>query len=312
MGASVQIGPVPRGARREAMWFLVGGRRRDASVGVRAEAFERMAERSGGTSALWWARRGRRCVAAALVVTSPGRTGMLFHSPASADGVDARSLAAVIRGISRDALGEGVAFVQSLVLPTRPADADALRSAGYEWLAELVYLRKSLAGCASAEDSARYTWRDHSAWRGEPLARVIEATYADSLDCPALCGLRDLADVVAGHKASGAFCPESWWLVEHDGRDVGCILVNDSGGAERTMDVVYMGVVGEFRGRGLGRAMLRHAARWAARRGRRFLTVAVDAGNVHATRIYEAEGFRETDRRTAYILTADGAEAPET
>ena len=48
--------------------------------------------------------------------------------------------------------------------------------------------------------------------------------------------------------------------------------------------------------------MVSRAARWARRRGRRSLTVAVDAANPYAKRIYDELGFRWTHRRLAYIL----------
>jgi GNAT superfamily N-acetyltransferase len=133
---------------------------------------------------------------------------------------------------------------------------------------------------------------------------VIAGTYEESLDCPVLCGLRELSDVLASHRASGVFSPETWWIAYISGRAAGCVLVNGSGTGAEDMDLVYMGVVRDFRGRGLGRAMVRRAAGWARRHRRAALTVAVDALNVYAKAIYDRQGFRQTVRRLAYMRSA--------
>src|SRR3712207_8951894 len=40
--------------------------------------------------------------------------------------------------------------------------------------------------------------------------------FRSSLDCPALNGVRDMEDVLAGHKASGEFDPALWFLLSED------------------------------------------------------------------------------------------------
>jgi len=304
MQPEVQIEAVGDAERSEALRFLVGGQRRDVSVAVRAEAFERMIERCGGKFWLRRARRGARHVAAALAVASPGRVGMVFYSPLAGPGTEPQCVAPLVREASRSALNSGLAFVQSLVVPGRDGATAMLASAGFERLAELIYMRMAISSARAEGGGRRYTWRSYRKFRQAELESVILGTYEDSLDCPRLCGLRSLSDVIAGHKASGVFSPRSWWIVEHAGRPAGCILVNGSTADAQTMEVAYMGVVRAFRGRGVGRTMLRRAARWARRRRRRVLTVAVDSENVYAKRVYVQEGFLETDRRVAWILAA--------
>ena len=306
-----QIGPVPEGAASEALQFVAGGRRRDVSAALRAEGLQR-AIGCGDGHWLWWARRGGRCVGASLVLAGSGRVGMLSCSPAGAPGVDAACVSATIRGAARRALGDGLAFVQSLLAPTRREDIAVLVSAGLHRLAELAYLRLDLTRPVPREDEGRYAWRTYRRYGEEELLETVEATYVQSCDCPGLRGLRRIADVIEGHKASGVFSPRSWWIVFAEGRPAGCILVNGSSVSPGSMDVVYLGVAAAFRGRGIGRAMVRRAARWARRRKRRVLTVAVDTGNDYARRIYDEAGFRETSRRLAYILPMASPQAEPT
>ena len=45
------------------------------------------------------------------------------------------------------------------------------------------------------------------------FAETILQTYRDSLDCPGLNGVRQIEDIIAGHKASGEFDPALWFLL---------------------------------------------------------------------------------------------------
>jgi mycothiol synthase len=299
----VQVEPVPPAAVAETLRFVVGGTRRDIPVALRAEAYERMIRHCGGRYGLWWARRDGRCVAASLVVAGAGGVGMQFHCPPQAPGVEAGSIPPVIRRASARALEEGISFVQTLVQSARHADAGLLEAGGFERLAELVYMNLDLGGPIQPEGLVGCRWRNYEQYDESELSAVIRGTYEQSLDCPALYGLRTLPQVIEGHKASGVFSPQSWWILDVAGRPAGCVLVNDSPSAAGDADLVYLGVVGYARGRGLGRAMVRHAARWAQQQRRVFMSVAVDSSNVYAMRIYDSEGFRQTDRRMAYILS---------
>ena len=259
---------------------------------------------------LWWARRWRRCVASALVLSAPGGTGMLFYSPADAPGVDAATLRELVRRLADDALAESVAFVQGMLDPADRVNAPVARAAGLHVLAELVYLERDLAAAPPAP-RGELTWRRYGEFDDKQLIPVIAATYEGSLDCPDLCGVRAMEDVVAAHKSSGVFRPESWWIAESGGEAVGCILVNDVALGAKA-DVVYVGVTPPWRGRGFGREMIEHASAAAAERGLLAIVLAADARNAPAMRIYEAAGFHEIARRMAYIRFAasgNGAES---
>ena len=307
MDQRMEIEPVPDHAQREALRFLVAGRPRDVASALRAEAYEQMIDRCGGRCRLWWARRGRQCVAAVMVVPSAGRVGVLFLCPPEAPGVEGPCLPGVVRAASRQVLDDGLSFVQSLLPPSRLAEVDVLLSAGFRRLAELIYLQRALGVPVEPVQAREITWRNLRQCGQEELAAVIRGTYEQSLDCPGLMGLRRMDDIIAGHKASGVFRPKSWWIAHGAGEPVGCILVNDSAACPDSMDVVYMGVLRRFRGRGLGRTMVHHAAHRARRHKRSFLTVVVDGSNDYAKRVYEREGFRETSRRLAHILSGKPA-----
>jgi len=304
MAREVQIDSPARSEVAETLRLLVGGSRRDVAVAIRAEAFDRMIHRSGGGHWLLRGRRGGSDAGAALVVASAGSVGMAFCSPPDAPGVDGQCAAAALRAAAGLALDAGLSFVQTLLAPSRGADVEAARAAGFERLAELVYMRREAGRPLGAAGGDEYVWRCYGDYGEAELIEVIQSTYTDSKDCPKLCGLRAMDDVIAGHKAGGIFSPRSWWIPTLGGRSAGCVLVNDSTASPGDAELVYMGVGSAFRGRGLGRRMVGHAVEWVRQRNRGALNVAVDSANHYAKRIYDAEGFEEVDRRLALILTS--------
>jgi len=302
MSEMFQIEPVPSNRRRKAIQFLAGGDEDDVATEVRAHVISQMLQnRREENVRFWWATAGHRCVAAALILQSPGRIGMLFYPPLSAAGVLAEAVAALASEMAREALAGGLALVQSLLKVNAKEDVDMLTSAGYRKLATLLYMRHNLTEIFPPLDEKALTWRNYGETSEAELVKLIEATYEQSLDCPALSEVRDASDAVAGHKKTGLFTPECWWIVRCGSVAAGCILVNDCH-IDQSAEVVYMGVKREFRRKGIGRALLRRAKFDASRRGKSAIRLAVDGNNIFARRLYESEGFRITNRRLAYAI----------
>ncbi|MHA1599443.1 MAG: GNAT family N-acetyltransferase [Alphaproteobacteria bacterium] len=210
-------------------------------------------------------------------------------------------LTGTLRASADAALGDGLAFVQSLIGYHHQTDADALVEGGFVRLAELMYMRRDLARPIESPKVQDMSWQSCKPMDHIALGRVITATYERSLDCPVLSGLREADDVLESHKASGIWRPDFWWIAKLGGVAAGCVLVNDSSTSPGDMDLVYMGVGAPFRGRRLGRAMVLRAMQQAKAAGRQFMHVVVDAANPYAKKIYEDEGFVLTHRRVAYI-----------
>jgi len=301
MSDAFQIEPVRRSRSEEALLFLAAGLRRDLQIALRAEVLGEMLTRSGFEGHFWQARRGADLLAAAMVIPSAGHVGMAFHSPAESPGVEAEALSAALRAAADAALADGLAFVQSLIGHRQHADGRAFVEAGFFRLAELAYMRRDLSGAVEPPSVPGLDWQSCRPMDPVELGRVILGSYERSLDCPVLAGLRSINDVLESHKASGVWRPDFWWIARMRGAPGGCVLVNESSSNPGDMDLVYMGVLTAFRGLGLGRAMVRHACRQAQRDRREFMNVVVDAANPYASKIYEAEGFRLTHRRAAYI-----------
>jgi ribosomal protein S18 acetylase RimI-like enzyme len=308
MSKSWEIKPVPAARCDEALAFLTAGASGDGLTIARTEALKSLLQARGQyPPALWRARTSRRSVAVAMVMESPGRTGMLLHASACAEGLEQEALAQTIAAASKDALERRrLAFVQVMLDPHDKHDIAAVGAAGYELLAGLVNMQLDLTSPAFPWQTGALAWRSYGEFSEQELADLIAATYEGSLDCPRLSGLRGMADVLESHRACGVFSPASWWIVARDGRSVGCILVNDSASGQ-TAEIVYVGVTPAHRRQGIGRAMLRRAAADARQRHRSALLLAVDEQNHYAKRLYQAEGYRQTHHQLAFIMTPPAA-----
>ena len=132
------------------------------------------------------------------------------------------------------------------------------------------------------------------------FADTLRRTYIDTLDLPETTVDRPAAQQLEGYR-HGQPDPPRWWLAETAGRPVGVVLLSlvDSDGAG---EIGYLGLVPEARGRGLGRALVRHAITESARAGIDDLGLSVDARNTPAVRIYRSAMFREYQLEDLYLL----------
>ena len=320
--ASAEPPPIYRvgaSGRPEALAVLLTGKANPSDPAV-ATFLAYAAEHSLSLEHLWAAGsggaagRGGKAAAAVLVIPGPGRTAVVFMSP-----VDRRSDVALHAAVARAAVapldGGRFAMVQCLLEPGEAVKGRVLEAAGFRFLAELVHMHRSVRrvadpGPLTVGGRALVETRWSEAAR-PAFAGAIGATYVDTLDCPGLLGLREMDDIIAGHMASGRFKPKLW-SVWHDlgggegggvgGEPAAVLLVSGSvqhGGHE----LVYLGVAERYRGRGLGRRLVEEALHRVHADGGGELHLAVDRRNTPAVRLYREAGFRNADRKTAYIFT---------
>lgn len=254
----------------------------------------------------------------AQVVPSSGRTAGVYLAPVGAGRASRgaqRQRVAVIRAacdaIARGEYGETV-LAQGLLEPAEVEAAGAYLDAGFEKLAELAYLRRDISrfaryerpdwGGASAGAGIRVTRMSELPWdTGQAmLVRAMESSYAGTLDCPALCGMRSVEDVLASHKSVGAFDPSLWWLVTAGGQPAGCMLLSRFP-AHDTVELVYLGLGPALRGKGLAAGLLDLALAELQALGEKSLACAVDLNNAPAMTLYKRSRFKEFARRTALI-----------
>jgi GNAT superfamily N-acetyltransferase len=166
--------------------------------------------------------------------------------------------------------------------------AAALMRCGFRHVTCMVRLRHDLTDIPVEPTKVNlvpYSDAVHATF-GATLAR----TYEGTLDCPELCGRRSMEEVLAGHRGEGKFDPNFWWLIFEGDAPAGVLMLMEQLDGV-TWDLAYLGVVPEFRRRGLGRRTLGHALQSLRTQPATQLTVAVDGRNAPAMRLYEAHGF---------------------
>jgi ribosomal protein S18 acetylase RimI-like enzyme len=167
-------------------------------------------------------------------------------------------------------------------------------------VADLCYLAAEASEFPSRAAALPFEMQPFTAGDEERLCRLIDRTYVGTLDCPQLDGQRSTADVIAGYRAVGEFKPTLWHFARLGSEDVGCILVNLHPDANHA-ELVYLGLVPAYRGRGWGLFLTRQA-QWLARQaGAERLVLAVDAANRPALGMYEEAAFAPFDRRAVWI-----------
>ncbi len=240
-----------------------------------------------------------------LVIPNPGRTALYFTS-APATEVDVAQVSDVIAFAHHGMDRNRVALAQALLAREETLLRRAFEHAGFQRLAELAYLEKRVSAAAQIP---AVTWphgvrvHAYSPERHRDFRQALEESYAETMDCPGLCGLRDLDDVITGHRGHGHFDESLWTIAYLDERPAAVLFLNALPEHE-TLELSYIGIGRTVRGRGLGRALVRHAVYECAARRLKKITLAVDLDNEPALRLYRSEGFYQVDSRIALVQPA--------
>lgn len=230
--------------------------------------------------------------------------------------------------------GRPRAVLAQSLLEQREVDAgEALMTAGFQRLGELLYMRRAFSKSGpgrALEQHANPVWPDGlrvwsirelesegyaqkqiDAWLGEALER----SYMDTQDCPELCGMRAMEDVLDSHKCVGVFDPSLWWIVfDREKRAMACLLLTTCP-EQDSVELVYLGLAPEVRGRGLGSMLLSFGVRrlydgpmaatpstsYVRIAGTGGLTCAVDSRNASAVKLYRRAGFERFGVRVPYV-----------
>ncbi|MEQ8785958.1 MAG: GNAT family N-acetyltransferase [Pirellulaceae bacterium] len=294
--------------RSRALWLLFAESDPSHRVGQVAATLATAQQGRLSLEGLLEARRGDRIVGASWGQVSPGGTGLLWAAqltPGESESTALRLHEAIDRWFEQ----HDVCLAQAS-LPNKATPAEArLRASGYRRIADVCYMAASLEDSrvtcgeddfGDGDDERALQFEAYHAGNHQRLADVVEQTYRQTLDCPALDGLRAIDDVLIGHRHTGVFDSQRWLIVRHEQRDIGCLLLADHP-QENQWELVYMGIVPEARGKQHGLAVARQAQRLAARAGRERLVLAVDAENAPALAMYQAARFVAWDQRRVFL-----------
>ncbi len=257
--------------------------------------------RRGDVAAATWvsATRAGKLVAVAWGQILPGKTALLWPPRLATDENDAVG-DRLQKFLDSQLAAAGIRMVQAVLSDCEHADAKRLERVGYTHAADLLYLVSHLWRFDATASEFDVDFVQYAPADRQRLSAIVERTYVNTLDVPALDGIRDMDDVLRGYEQTGEFSPERWFFIRGGGADVGCLLLTDHPGQQQ-WELVYMGIVPEARGNGWGRQATRFAQRLAKDAGRERLILAVDAANDPAVSAYTSAGFFELLRRSVYL-----------
>lgn len=262
---------------------------------------------------LWVAKDQKGVLVSALLIPCAGRTGMIFVSPLT--NRYQKSIAPrVIDRLCRHVPLKQVTLAQALLDPHQDDLANVLAQSGFSELATLLYL-----SCPSPPSPPipLSSHGDHGLhWPSGPqgvrlltfndarrtlFEQTILNSYEQSLDCPGLKGLRTIDDILQGHLSTGTFLPERWFLaIDPQQQPAGVMLLNELP-EKNELELVYLGLVPAFRGRGLGQALLNHGLRLVLKQGFSAMTCACDEKNAPALAMYRRLGFVSSGKKRAWL-----------
>jgi len=304
---SITIDRVPPGRQVEAFNRVFA----DVEATARARLVADLIATSGptGLDGLLEARRGKQQVGAVWAQMQAGSVGNLWPPVLATEEGDPQ----VARGLLRAACGylkqAGAEIAQAIVSPEDHRQATRLTTARFVWMADLLYLASTERQFPHDAPAASLQFEPYRAEEHERMQRVIERTYVGTLDCPKLSGIRNMDDVLEGYRATGQF-RAAWWLFVRDGAgDIGCLLLTDHPQPGQ-VELIYMGVVPEARGKGHGILITRHAQWLACLAGRSRLVLAVDASNGPARTTYERAGFVAWAQRSVFMRSLTDTALP--
>lgn len=255
------------------------------------------------------ARQRGKTVGVALYVHQPDETIFVWPPAVSSAADKTDSITDILLGAIRQHVDRsGVWLAQCLLEPESASDRAALSRNGFPHLADLHYLRRPLTEpLPPLPRSLLHTEVYRPAENTGRFARLLERTYAGSLDCPALDGLRNGEQALRSHRAAGKFDPARWKIYRVAESDVGVLLLN-AHADQNVWEVVYMGIVPEARGQGYGRAMLLTGLHEAQAAGCESVLLAVDGRNHYAINLYRSLGFCEWMVRSVHTRTRTTAD----
>ncbi len=248
------------------------------------------------------AYEGSTLVSACLAAQSPGGAALVFLPARNSSELSQEAAYLCLDAVCQLAWKDQIDLLEALTPFNRGFVADVLNRAGFRQLTTLVYYSRGVSSIPNLESPEDIGWLPFSVSNEPVFCAALEASYAQSLDCPELMGLRATENVLAGHRASGEFDPNLWWVAMRGGRPVGIILLNRLID-QPAMEIVYIGVAQGSRGTGVANALLNRALHDSRSVGAKVVTLAVDCRNAPALRMYDRWGFQATLERFAWIAT---------
>jgi ribosomal protein S18 acetylase RimI-like enzyme len=289
-----------------ALRMILGADGQLADESQARELMKFTAQRGINLADIWISEIGGRLAWAVLPVVSPGRTVLYFGTARSLVGADLEPMEIGLEAVCRHHAQRDIQLAQALLDPADGATIDIYQRNGFQRMADLIYMQRSIRRASQPPPlPAEFGLVNYSPQTHAGFAAAVAASYQDSLDCPALNGLRDIEDTLAGHKSAGPFDPRDWFLLTRGESPVAVLLLSRTHIGDG-MELVYLGLSPQVRGLGLGNYLMQVAESRVKHHKLDKLTLAVDAINAPAIKLYHRHGLQQVGIKAAMMRMLGG------
>jgi len=301
---TVDVRPVPPPQQGQAIQLVLSYQAEEIRASSVSASLDALSRGKVSPDGLFQAYRGTVVVGAVWANVLPGRTASVW-APQLSQTEEEATAQLLLQAVDRFLQSRRVRMAQSLLEVGQQLAARRLERAGYVHAADLLYLVSLANHFPVTSPAGRLEFQPYTDIGWQRLGRLIEETYRGTLDMPRLNGVCPIDDVLTGYHHTGAAGTQRWFFVRHAGRDVGCLLLADHP-EQGQLELVYMGLVPQARGKQWGLEVARFA-QWTTRlAGRNRLVLAVDAANEPAIGMYVAAGFADWERRRVFMKLLAG------
>jgi ribosomal protein S18 acetylase RimI-like enzyme len=286
-----------------ALRLILGSDGHPAEESQALELMKHTAQRGINLGDIWICEADSWVYWAVLPVVSPGRTVLYFGTSALLLGNDPSAMHQGIEAVSAYYSTLNIEIAQVLLDPLDTATIAVYGQHQFQRMAELLYLQRSIrktpmpAPLPGDFKLVPYSQETHAGF-----GTAILASYEKSLDCPALNGMRGIEDIIIGHKSAGKFDPNDWFLLLHAGQPVAVLLLAVTHQGDG-MELVYLGLSPSVRGYGLGNYLMQVAEARVSGKKLDKLSLAVDAINQPALKLYYRHGMKQVTTKVAMMRT---------
>jgi len=249
-------------------------------------------------NAFWVARDGGAIVGAMFAYRIGGGQGAVWVPRADRVDIEDALVGATFAWFRLN----GVRLVQAVLDEDDCPHAAALERAGMRYVTEIVFATRTMQPSLPRGESQLIIQAIPSSY--SELPTLLLRTYEGTFDLPELNGTRTASDIISAYETGWNDETPLWFLAERAGVAVGVLTLSLQ--PDRTIELTYLGLVPEARGRGFGDEILQYALDRATVEMAYAIHLSIDARNAPALRLYRKHGFDETARRKVYLAIGIG------
>jgi mycothiol synthase len=302
---SEQVSPLqavrcPPSLRREALLQLAAAHDPERQAAL-SEAVKTMYQLPDALwEGLWICLEAGRMTGAIWVQPLPMNMAQLWLP--KADGIHARLL---LRAAYAWVKSQPIRLCHLELSPQTAVPEALLLEHGMQRLANLAYLTGSSHRRLAMDKAIPLSLQPFGAFSQPEQLALLAAVGHDSLDSCALREVLSVQELLVGFYQQDPQAPQHWYAVGYQADIVGVLLLAPRPSLGR-WELMLMGLTPEWRGMGLGRALLNSALALAQQAGVQEVMLAVDDVNLPAKRLYQQAGFEQYAQQRLLAWKGDG------